>query len=283
MDATALPLSWLATGDGALAWVAACLVARLAATVELAAPAILPSISLRSRAAVTALVALAALPAALALPGAAAVPPGGWGAAGIVLAAEAAIGVAGGLAVAALAGGLQWAGEILGAASGLAWSDGDGDDDAAGMAGAPRLARWVALAAFVAAGGIGGTVAAVIDGTRFVPPGSAGSAAPAALLPLAVDASSMALSLAVALSLPVLAALVALHLAAAILLRVGECEAGPGLLPAATALVVLAALAHGAGDWSAAAGQRLRPVVESAAALAPRVAPSANASAEGVR
>lgn len=267
MDATALPLSWLATGDGALAWVAACLVARVAATVEMAAPALVPSIGLRTRAGLTTLVSLAALPAALAGPGAATAPPGGWGTLGILVALEVVIGMAGGLAVAALAGSLAWAGEILGVASGLAWSDGDGDDDAAG---APRLARWVALAAFVAAGGIGGTVAAVIDGTRRVPPGGAGAADPAALLSLAVDASSTALSLAVALALPVLAALLALHLAAAILLRVGECDAGPGLLPAATALVVLAALAHGAGDWTAAAGERLRPVVESAAAWVPR-------------
>jgi flagellar biosynthesis protein FliR len=280
VDATALPLSWLATGDGALAWVAVCLVARLAATVEMAAPAILPSIGLRWRAAVTALVALAAMPAALAGPGAATTPPGGWGALGIVIGAEVVIGLAGGLAIAALAGALAWAGEILGVASGLAWSDGDGDDD---VAGAPRLARWVALAAFVASGGIGGTVAAVIDGTRLVPPGSTGSNAPAALLPLAVDASSTALSLAVALALPVLAALVALHLVAAILLRVGECDAGPGLLQAATALVVLAALVHGAGDWTAAAGGRLRPVVESAAALAPRASSDAAGAAGGRR
>lgn len=272
MDGTALPLSWLATGDGALAWVAACLVARLGATVEIAAPALLPTISLRSRAAVTALLALAAMPAALSGPGAATVPPGGWVALGALVVAEMVIGLAGGLAIAALAGGLAWAGEILGVASGLVWSEGDGDDEAAG---APRLARWVALAAFVAAGGIGGTVAAVIDGTRLVPPGSAASTAPAALVALAVDASSTALSLAVALALPVLAAILALHLAASILLRVGECEAGPGLLPAATALAVLAALVHGAGDWTAAAGERLRPLVESAAALAPGISADA--------
>ena len=280
MDATALPLSWLATGDGTLAWVAACLVARLAATVEIAAPAILPAIGFRSRAAVTTLVSLAALPAALAAPGRVAVPQGGWGDLGFLLAAEVLIGMAGGLAVAALAGGLAWAGEILGMASGLAWSDGDGDDDAAG---APRLARWVALAAFVAAGGIGGTVAAVIDGTRIVPPGGAGSTVPATLLPLAIAASSAALSLAVALALPVLAALLALHLLAAIVLRVGECEAGPGMLPAATALVVLATLVHGAGDWTAAAGERLRPVVESAAALVPLSSPEAARAGEGRR
>lgn len=276
MDDTALPLSWLAAGDGALAWVAACLVARLGATVEIAAPAILPTITLRSRAAVTALVTLAAMPAALSGPAAATVPPGSVVALGAIVVAELLIGLAGGLAIAALAGGLAWAGEILGVASGLAWSDGDGDDEAAG---APRLARWVALAAFVAAGGIGGVVAAVIDGTRLVPPGSAGATPPAALVALAVDASSAALSLAVALALPVLAAILALHLAAAIVLRVGECEAGPGLLPAATALAVLAALVHGAGDWTAVAGERLRPVVEAAAALAPGITPDAAGSA----
>jgi len=278
MDASVGPWAMFGPDGGTTALIAACLLARVAATVEFAAPAILPAVGLPARAGVAVLWSLAGLPAALAAgaPGGDSLP--GWGTIGASLAAEAVIGAAGGLAIAALCGALAWGGEILGAATGLAWSDGgeEGDDD--GPAGVPRLARWLALAAFVSAGGIAAAVGALIDGARVLPPGTA--AFSTNLASMVVDASATALALAVALALPALVALLALQLVAACLLRVGECDAGPGLLPAATVLVLVAAIAQGAGGWVSAAGERLVPLV-TAAALPHVASGTASGSASG--
>ncbi len=251
--------TWLSPQTAAWSLVSAGLLARMGAAVETAAPSLLPGVGPRARLAVTVLLAGAALPAALAVTSGRAPTPT-WGALLVMVAAEACIGMALGLAVAALVGAVAWAGEILGGASGLSWTDGMEEESAGVSAGVPRLARVVALAAFLAAGGLEGTVAALVDGVRTVPVGTVHD--PSGFVPVAVQGTATALALAVSLALPVLVGLLVFQLVAALVLRVGGCEPGPGLLHAATALVLLALVLHGAPAWTMAAGPRLLPTLE---------------------
>ena len=255
MDQT-LPVSWF--GGGALPVVAAGLFVRVAAAVEVAGPAFLPGVSGRTRLAAASVLSAAALPAAL--HATSAVPTAEWSTLLPVLGLEACVGVASGLVVAALVGAVGWAGEILGGASGLAWSDADADDPSGTSAGFPRLARVAALGAFVVAGGLEGVVVALVDGVGRLPVGTAG--APGMLGSLAIQGTAAAVSLAVALALPMLLALLVFHLVTALALRVGACESGPGLLHAASALVLLAMFWHGADAWTGVAGPRLLPLLD---------------------
>lgn len=260
MDAIASSLlpAWLSPDAAALPLVATGLLTRMGAAVETGAPSLLPGVGPRARLAVAVLLTGAALPTALAAaPSRAAVPT--WGAILVTAATEACIGIALGLVVAALVAAFAWAGEILGAAAGLAWTDGVEEEAAGVSAGVPRLARVVALAAFLAAGGLERTVATLVDGVRTVPVGTVTD--PAAFVPVAVQATATALALAVALALPLLVALLVFQFVAALALRVGGCEPGPGLLHAATALVLLALLCHGSPAWTVAAGPRLLPTL----------------------
>ena len=255
MDQT-LPVSWF--GGGALPVVAAGLFVRVAAAVEVVGPALLPGVSGRTRLAAASVLSAAALPAAL--HATSAVPTAEWSTLLPMLGLEACVGVASGLVVAALVGAVGWAGEILGGASGLAWSDADADDPPGTSAGFPRLARVAALGAFVVAGGLEGVVVALVDGVGRLPVGTAG--APGMLGSLAIQGTAAAVSLAVALALPMLLALLVFHLVTALALRVGACESGPGLLHAASALVLLAMFWHGADAWTGVAGPRLLPLLE---------------------
>jgi flagellar biosynthesis protein FliR len=257
-----LPVPWF--GGGALPVVAAGLFVRVAAAVEVVGPALLPGVSGRTRLAAASVLSAAALPAAL--HATSAVPTAEWSTLLPVLGLEACVGVASGLVVAALVGAVGWAGEILGGASGLAWSDADADDPPGTSAGFPRLARVAALGAFVVAGGLEGVVVALVDGVGRLPVGTAGAPGTLGSLgslgSLAIEGTAAAVSLAVALALPMLLALLVFHLVTALALRVGACESGPGLLHAASALVLLAMFWHGADAWTGVAGPRLLPLLE---------------------
>lgn len=252
---------------------AAGLFLRVAAIVEIAAPAIVPGVPFRARVAASALVALAGLPALLVSqpPSAAAA---GWDAAATLLAGEAFVGAALGFVVATLASAVGWAGAVLGDAAGLSWPA----DDEVAEAGVAALARWFSLGVFVSAGGLAGAVLAVIDGIRVLPIGclTAGTA-PDTFVGLAVAACSSAIGLAVAVALPGLAAILAFQMVAAMVLRAGACAAGPGLVHAAGALVLLAALFHGVSGWSEAAGPRVGHAIDGL------LAPAARGTARGGR
>lgn len=229
--------------------VAAGVCARVAAAVATGTLPILPGASLRIR------VTLAAVLAAVAVPGAWAAaerdPPAAATAA--LLAGEALVGLALGTAVAAVLAAVGWAGAILGSVSGLAWAD-DFDPEAAGQgesAGIARLARWVGLAAFFAAGGQLAVVAGLVDSVRHVPVGTAfGGPARHWIETLAVAAPGAALELAVLVATPALAAVIAFHLAAAICLRTIPFAPGQGLLQSLAALVLLGALWLSAEAWA---------------------------------
>lgn len=246
--------------------VAVALLARMVAAIETAAPSLLPAVEARVRFAVALVLALAALPAALPVSRPPAVT--GVGTVLVLLGGEACIGLLLGLVVTCIGSAVAWAGEILGTAGGIGWADGEEEDAAGSAAGVARLARWLALASFLAAGGLQGVVAGLIDGVRGLPPGllTQGESPIGGLVTLATAIPSATVGIAVSLAVPGMIAVLVFQLAAALCLRAAACDAGPGLLHAATALVVVAAIFFGASGWSGATRTRLLPLLEPALA-----------------
>lgn len=271
-----------AGGPGLL--VATGLLTRVVVGLEIAAHALLPTVEIRTRIALGFLVTLAALPAALvASPLVPAEVPLSMALG--VIAGEACVGLCLGLTVAAAVSAVAWAGEILGGIAGLSWEDGEEEGSAGSSAGVARLARWLALASFLAAGGLDIVLVTLIDGVRAMPVGLLGGSAtawPAFESPFASSAMrmpSIAIGLAVSLAVPTLAAVLVFQLVAALSLRTASCDPGPGMLHAATALVVLAMIFVNASAWSRAAGSRLLPTLAaSIAAPVPVATPSSGAT-----
>jgi len=251
--------------SGPLALVAAGVCARVAAAVATGTLPILPGASLRIRGTLTAALVAVALPGALAAATADGAGSTAGPALGEMLVGEAFVGLGLGTAVAAVLAAAGWAGGVLGSVSGLSWAD-DFDPDPAGhgeSAGIARLARWVGLAAFFAAGGQLAVVAGLVDSVRRVPVGTVfGGPAQDWITSVVVAAPGAALDLAVLLAMPALAAVIAFHLAAAICLRTVPFSAGPGLLNALAALVLLAALWLSADAWAGGSAAALFGAVE---------------------
>lgn len=219
--------------------------ARMTAAVCTGTLPILEGVSFRIRAALS--LALAVVAAPLAWRGAA-IDPGASPA--LLLAGEAVVGLAAGTAMAAVLMATGWAGGILGSVSGLSWADDfspAGDSQAAGVA---RLAWWIGLAAFLAAGGQLTVVGGLVDSVLQIPVGSLGSATGReSLLRLAVAMPTVAISLAVSLAIPALAAVLAFHLAAVFCLRTANFSPAPGFLQSLAALVLLGGLWLGLDTW----------------------------------
>ena len=267
MDALSVLANSIEASGGPGLIVAAGLLARVVVGIEVAAHGLLPTVEFKARLALGLLVALAALPAAfIASPLATAELT--LSAALATIAGEACVGLCLGLTVA-------WAGEILGSVAGLAWEDGEEDEAAGSSAGVARLARWLSLAGFLAAGGLDIVLVSLIDAVRSMPVGFLSGSATA--LPTfetwAVRMPSMAIGLAVSLAVPALAAVLVFQVVAALALRTASCDPGPGMLHAATALIVLATIFVNAPAWSRAAGPRLLPTLVAAIA-APAPVPS---------
>lgn len=214
----------------------------------------LPEVSVRIRAALAAAITVVALPLALAGQHVG-MASASVDAASLVLLAggEAAVGLALGAAVAAVASAGAWAGGVLGSVAGLSWADDfapEGDAQAAGMA---RFAWWVSAGVFLAAGGLQTIVAGIIDSVRVLPIGMllpvAGLPQPA-LDSIAADLPALAFSLALAMAVPALLAVVGFHLVTAIALRTVPFVPGAGLLQGLAAVVLLGAIYVGADAWS---------------------------------
>jgi len=229
--------------------VAAGVCVRIAAAVGTGTLPLLPGGSLRIRLALIAALVLVAAPMALAVHhGQASVPIGPLVP---VVVGELFIGLMMGTAAAAVVSATGWAGGILGSVSGLTWAD-DFDPASGGEgAGITRLAWWVGLAAFFAAGGHLAIVGPLVDSVRHLPVGSGFGESPREwLTTLAVTAPAVAVSMAVMLAMPALAAIVAFHLTSSICLRAVPCAAGPGLLQGLASLLLLACLWLGAEAWA---------------------------------
>ena len=201
----------------------------------------------------------------VALPAARAAAPAPTGNPLLIVAAEAVVGLGLGAAVAAALAAAAWAGGLLGSVSGLSWADefgGEpGGDAAADVGGMARLAWWLAASGFLAAGGHLAIVAGVIDGLRTLPVGTVLETAAPRLVPLAAQLPALALALALSLAIPALVAVITFHVVAAICLRTVRFAPGQGLLQAAAALVLLAAVILGGDAWIGGAGRSIEPLV----------------------
>jgi flagellar biosynthesis protein FliR len=241
----------LLTADPA---VAAGVVVRMVAAVAAGGIPVFPRLDLRVRAVASLALAAVALPAA--------VPAGEGLPLGPLLAGEAVVGFGLGLAAAIAFAAASWAGGILGSVSGMNWADDFNPDAPAGEGGAARLAAWLAVAGFLAAGGHLVIVAGLGDSVRRLPVGimAAGNASDA-LSEVVSTMPSAALALALSLATPALAAVVSFHVAAAICLRTVRFTPGPGMLQSAASLVLLGAVLVSAATWTggfaAAARQQL--------------------------
>ncbi|MEI6241317.1 MAG: flagellar biosynthetic protein FliR [Planctomycetia bacterium] len=214
----------------------------------------LPEVSVRIRLALAVAVTGVALPLAVATQRLEAVVPGiGTGGLLLMCGGEALVGLALGAAVAAVASAGAWAGGVLGSVAGLSWADDfdpEGDAQSAGMA---RFAWWVSAGVFLAAGGLETLVAGVVDSVRVLP---IGTILPVAGMPrpglegIAADLPAVAFSLALAVAVPALLAVVGFHLVTAIALRTVPFVAGAGFLQALAAVVLLGAIYVGADAWA---------------------------------
>lgn len=236
------------------------LTARMAAAVAMGCLPLASSATVRIRAAVVLGLVVTSLPTAAA---AVRPPPPPWP---LLLAGEACVGLGLGLAAALVIAAATWAGGLLGSVSGLSWADDfdpDGDAQGAGMA---RLAWWMGVAGFFVAGGHLAVVGGLVDTARWLPIGSVFTATGgvSAWTLTITTLPMLAVSLAVALALPALTAVVAFHVASAVCLRTVRFVPGQGLLQAAAAVVLLAAVVIGSDAWIGGYGDRARGQVEQA-------------------
>lgn len=241
---------WAAVTRPEQAAVAVGVVARLAAATAVGGLPITAATSLPVKAACVCGLSVAAWPAACGAAGTIE-PAGILGGIVPLLAGEAVVGLGLGMAVAAVLAAAAWAGTLLGSVSGLSWADDftpEGDAQAAGIT---RLAWWLGLMGFLAAGGHLALVAGLVDTFRTLPVGAVSAAGGgfATLLPLIAAAPATGLSLALLLAGPALAAVLAFHVAASVAVRVGRFDPGQGLLQSLASLVVLAAVCVAADSW----------------------------------
>lgn len=169
-----------------------------------------------------------------------------------VVIGEAVMGLGLGLVAAAIVAAAAWAGGLLGSVSGLSWADDfatpAGDPEPTGVA---RLAWWLGLAGFFAAGGHVAVVSGLLESVRVMPVGSLFAAgwAESPLVAVVAAAPALALSLVTALAVPAVAAVVTFHLALAICLRTVRFDPGQGMLQGLAAVVVMLAVVAGAEAW----------------------------------
>jgi flagellar biosynthetic protein FliR len=238
MDASSL--SSLLAADPA---VALGIVIRMAAAVAAGGLPVFPRLDLRVRAVAVLALAAVALPASLPVDDTLPLVP--------LLAGEALVGFGLGLSAAIVFAAAAWAGGILGSVSGLNWADDFDPDAPAGEGGAARLAAWLAVAGFLAAGGHLAIVSGLVASVQRLPVGIvAAGGGREGLAELAALVPQTALTLAVSLAAPAVVAVVAFHVAAAVCLRAVRFAPGAGLLQAAASLVLLAAVFAGAGAWT---------------------------------
>jgi type III secretory pathway component EscT len=238
------------------------LVARMAAAVAAGCLPLAACTTLRIRAAVVLGLVVTSLPTAAAT---ARPEPPPWP---LLLVGEACVGLGLGLAAAVAIAAATWAGGLLGSVAGLSWADDfdpDGDAQGAGMA---RLAWWLGVAGFFLAGGHLAVVGGLVDAARWLPIGGVFTATGgvSGWTRVVTTLPMLAVSLAVALALPALAAVVAFHVASAVCLRTVRFAPGQGLLQAAAAVVLLAAVMLGSDVWIGPGGfgDRARAQVEQA-------------------
>lgn len=253
-------LAWMATITPSHGVIAAGVFARMAVAVWAGGLPVATGTGARIQAAVATALAVAALPAAVAA--APSTAPDAWSTVAI-LGGEALVGLAIGLAVASVFAAAAWAGHLLGSLTGLAWADDFGGEPGGDSAGIGRLAWWLGLAGFVAAGGHEAVVAGLVDSVTMLPVTAIGTArARDAVTAIVATMPSIGLTLAVSLAMPAVAAVLAFHLIAAIAVRSVGFDPGQGLVPALASLVLLAVLCGGTESWIGGFAAAVRPPLE---------------------
>lgn len=253
-------LAWLATITPAQGVIAAGVLVRIAVAVWAGALPVATGTGLRVQATVAIVLAAAAIPAALAASTPATIDAGS---AAVILAGEAVVGLALGLSVAAVFAAAAWAGQLLGSLTGLSWADDFGGEPGGDSAGMGRLAWWLGLAGFVAAGGHEALVAGLVDSVTVLPVTAIGSAsARDAVTSIVATMPSIGLTLAVSLAMPAVAAVLAFHLVVAIAVRSVGFDPGQGLVQALASLVLLAAICGGTDSWIGGFAAAVQPPLE---------------------
>ena len=113
-----------------------------------------------------------------------------------------------------------------------------------------RLAAWLAVGGFLAAGGHLAVVAGLVDSVGRFPVGAVASDGFTGLFESVSSTPAAALELAWSLAAPAVAAVITFHVAVAICLRSIRFTPGAGLLQAAASLVLLAAMLQAATTWT---------------------------------
>jgi flagellar biosynthetic protein FliR len=253
-----MPVAAMMPAEVAALTIAAGACARITAAVAVASLPAFPGVSARVRLALAVGITAAVLPAALRQ------PPGVAGSWPLVVVGEAIVGGVLGTAVALVVGTAGWAGSLLGSVSGIAWADDFDPAGENGSAGIGRLAWWIGVAAFLAAGGQVAVIGGLLDSLEAIPVGTAvgSEGVSPRLVGVMSSAPTLALSLALALALPALAAVVAFHLATAICLRAVPFTPGTGLLQGLAAVVLLVAFCCGLEAWAGGAGTLMHGALE---------------------
>lgn len=117
-----------------------------------------------------------------------------------------------------------------------------------------RLAFWMGTAAFFGAGGERWLVGGFIGSYHTMPPGHWHTGD---LASLAAELAASGFGLAVSLAIPLLAAVVTFRLSTALVLRTSSLSLGPGLLRAASTLMLLAVLWIAGDLWAGRLGHAL--------------------------
>jgi flagellar biosynthetic protein FliR len=258
-----------------ISWVAdplpvAATLARMATAVAIGAVPVAGLLPWRMRFVVACAVTVAATPLAVATqPVGPARPP-----VAVLLGGEMLVGLALGTAVAAVMAAAGQAGRLLGSVSGLSWADDFSPEAAGEEAGIARLAWWLGMGGFFAAGGHLAVIGGLIDSVRVLPAGTVFrlDAGPESspLVTLVTTLPSLVLELALAVGCAALAAVVAFHVAAAVCLRTVRYAAGPGFLQGLAAVALLAVLFIGAEAWCGGFGILAHDHVARVLVLEPR-------------
>lgn len=247
--------------DWSIAIAPAAVMARMVGAVAVGAVPLGAFVPLRVRAVLAVALAVVALPQAADATVAGSTP--------LVIMSEAVVGAGLGLVAASIFAAAAWAGGVVGSVAGLSWADEfgpEGDPQGAGFA---RLAAWLGIAGFFAAGGHLAVVAGLVDSVRVLPVGTPLAAVAARV----INAPDVGLGLALALAGPALAAVVAFHVAAAVCVRTVRFAPGQGMLQAAAAAVALAIVLAGLPAWLDGYGSAARNRVERSFAVAPSAPP----------
>jgi flagellar biosynthesis protein FliR len=257
---------WLTHVSFALPWLADPLLSagtltRMTAAIAVGAVPLAGLLPWRMRGVLAVALAAAALPLAAATrPPALAAEP-----AFVVLAGEMVAGGTLGLAVAAILAAAAWAGRLLGSVSGLSWADDFTPDAADDQTGSARLAWWLGVGGFLAAGGHLAVIGGLVDSVRSLPIGTifaAGGSEAAGLTAMLVRLPVPALDVTLAVAAAALAAVCAFHVGAAVCLQTVRFTPGQGMLQGLAAVVALAAVIAGAEAWCGGYGTLARGHVE---------------------